>query len=133
MVEALRVVRGQIRSRGELLRGRDEAAAWTKAADALVAKLDVFEAKLHNPRAQVSYDILAMKGGAQLYSQLIPIYSFASETDGVPTQGMRELYGERAKQLASYEAEWKELLATGVGPLNASARELNFDFVAAPK
>jgi hypothetical protein len=133
VVEALRSVRSQILARGELVRGHDGAEAWTKAADALVAKLDAFEAKLHNPKAQVSYDILAMRGGASLYSQIIPLYSFASETDGVPTQGMRELFGERSKQLATYEAEWKDMLASGVGALNASAKELNFDFVATPK
>lgn len=133
MVEALRGVRTQILSRSELLRGRASAEAWNKAADSLAAKLDAFEASLHNPKAQVTYDILAMRGGAQFYSQLIALYGFASETDGVPTQGMRELFGERAKQLATYEAEWQELLTNGLDPLNASAKQLDLAFVTTPK
>ena len=56
----------------------------------MIAKLDALEARLHNPRAKVTYDILAMKGGAQLYSNLGWLYGSVLEGDGPPTQGMRE-------------------------------------------
>ncbi len=131
MVEDLRVVRSQLQSRVELLKGRDASKDWEKAATDLVAKLDALEQTLHNPRAQVTYDILAMKGGARYYSQLIPLYSFARDADGVPTQGMRELFAERSKQLEGYAAEWQERL-DAVATLNAQAKALGLEFVTAP-
>ena len=57
--------------------------------------MDDLENKLHNPKAQVTYDILAQRGGAKLYSQLGALYEWAKDTDDGPTQGMREVYAER--------------------------------------
>ncbi len=131
MVEDLRVVRNQLQSRVELLKGQAAAKDWVTAATGLAASLDSLEQKLHNPRAQVTYDILAMKGGARLYSQLVPLYSFARDADGVPTQGMRDLFAERSKELDGYASEWKERLGA-VATLNAQAKTLGLEFVTAP-
>ena len=79
----------------------------------------------------MTYDILAMKGGARLYSQLSPLYTFAYEADGVPTQGMREVYAAYARELAAGEAEWKAIL-TEIDGLNQKAREAGGPHVVPP-
>jgi photosystem II stability/assembly factor-like uncharacterized protein len=132
IVHELRSVREQVKARAALLAGRKPAAELEKAADALVAKCDALEEKLHNPKAQVSYDILAMRGGAQLYSRLAPLYSWSHETDAKPTQGMREVYAELKKELDADASEWKAIVETDVAALNAKAREVAPDFVVLP-
>ena len=89
-VEQLRAIRKQLEARNILIKDLEPAKPLAKASTALVAKLDGVEGKLHNPKAQVTYDILAMKGGAQLYSNLGWLYSALLEGDGPPTQGVRE-------------------------------------------
>ena len=108
------------------------AAPLSEAASALVARCDALEDRLHNPKAEVVYDILAMPGGAKLYSRLAPLYSAASDGDGRPTQGMRDVYAVLKAELDALEAEWQALLATDLPALNAKARQLAPDFVVAP-
>jgi hypothetical protein len=60
-------VRTQI-TQAELLED-GKAAEVLEAGKALLPKLDDLEGRLHN-KARVTYDILAQKGGAKLYSQL---------------------------------------------------------------
>src|SRR5439155_3593003 len=93
------------------LNGDAKAAGWIKQATGVVAKLDALEEQLHNPKAEVTYDILAKKGGAKLYSQLAPLYDAVKDADGPVTQGMREVYAENAKELARLDGEWQRLLA----------------------
>ncbi len=100
IVIALRSVREQIKQR---IKVEPKAAAWLKEADALLPQLDALEELLHNPKAEVSYDILAMKGGAKLYSQLAPLYYALMESDAAVTQGVREVYAEHAKELRRLE------------------------------
>jgi hypothetical protein len=70
-----------------------------------------------------------MKGGAQLYSRLAPLYTWAHEADGRPTQGMKEMAAEHRKELDQLTGEWKALVAGDVAALNLRARELNLGFV----
>ena len=128
-VEQVRAVRDQLRSRNELLRSNPAAGELVKAGEAIVAKCDDLEGQLHNPTAQISYDILAMKGGTQLYSKLAPLYSWAHEADGRPTQGMTEMAAEYKKELDRLAGEWQSLVAGDVAALNTRARELNLGFV----
>jgi hypothetical protein len=114
-----------------MLKGREPAKGWVEAAGELVSKLDELEEKLHNPRARITYDILAMRGGAKLYSLVVPIYCIVRDADGVPTQGMRELFAERSKELEGVLAEWKTQLGAVAG-LNAQAKTLGLDYVAVP-
>ncbi len=129
-VKGLRAVREQVKARVGPLRGQAGKEPLVAAADALVRKCDVLEAKLHNPKAEVTYDILAMQGGAQLYSRLAPLYSWASEGDGRPTQGMREIYAEERRELDALIAEWKAIVDGDVADLNRKARELAPEFVS---
>src|SRR5207248_2463208 len=93
--------------------------------------LDALEGRLHNPKAQVSYDILAQKGGAQLYSQLGGLLEYLREADGAPGQGLREVYAEQARLLRGLEAEWRELVAD-VARLNEAARTVDVPSVIVP-
>jgi hypothetical protein len=131
-VSELRSVREQLAARSAPLRGQAGREPLVAAADALAAKCDALEAKLHNPKAEVTYDILAMPGGAQLYSRLAPLYSWAAEGDGPPTQGMREVHAELRKELDVLAAEWKGIRETDLVALNQKARELAPDFVTVP-
>jgi hypothetical protein len=131
-VHELRGVREQVKTRAALVRGKAGVEPLVAAADALAATCDALEAKLHNPKAEVAYDILAMPGGAQLYSRLGPLYGWASEGDGRPTQGMREVYAELRRELDGLVAEWGRVVATDLPALNQKARELAPDFVTPP-
>ena len=132
IVEGLRSVREQAKTRAAALRGRDAARPVVDATMALVSKCDALEDELHNPRAQVSYDILAMPGGARLYSQLAPLYESVHEGAAPPTQAMRELAAQLQGQLAARSAEWRTIVESDVPTLNARARELAPEFVVAP-
>jgi hypothetical protein len=132
IVEGIRSVRDQLEARTKLLAGNEAAVSWVKSAGELLPRLDALEAELHNPKAEVSYDILAQRGGAKIYSQLTPLLDWARDADGVPTQGMREIFAERQKELARLDAEWKQLQASRVRPLNDQAKALGLAYVSVP-
>jgi photosystem II stability/assembly factor-like uncharacterized protein len=131
IVHGLRAVREQAKARSASLSG-PASLPIAEAASALADKCDALEERLHNPKAEVAYDILAMPGGAKLYSRMVPLYSSAHEGDGRPTRGMREVYAVLKGELDSLEGQWKALLQTDVAALNAKARELASDFVVPP-
>src|SRR4029450_3707510 len=100
------------------------AASWVKSAGELEPRLDALESELHNPKAEVSYDILAQRGGAKLYSLITPLLDWVRDADGVPTQGMKEIFAERRKELARREAQGTSLQASSIQPLNEQAKAL---------
>jgi photosystem II stability/assembly factor-like uncharacterized protein len=130
-VEQLRALRKQISDRSALLKDNKKAAQLLKSSAAVLLKLDGLEGKLHNPRAEVAYDILAQKGGAQLYSQLIWLFEQIREGDGAPTQGMKETFAQQHKLLEEYRKDWRALL-TRVAGLNALARKLELPGIIVP-
>jgi hypothetical protein len=132
IVHDLRSVREQVRARSASLQGVAAAAPVLEAASALAGRCDALEQKLHNPKAEVTYDILAMPGGAKLYSRLAPLYSAVTDGDGRPTQGMRDVYTVLKGELVALGAEWKAILETDLPALNAKARGLAPDFVVPP-
>ncbi len=132
MVQGLRSVRQQIKSRNDLLKGQVKAADLVKQSKEFLDKLEALEARLHNPKAQVSYDILAQKGGARLYSQLTGLYETLQHSDGPVTQGVRELYEENLQELRQLEGEWQELLTKELRRLNEAARKLDIPTVVLP-
>jgi photosystem II stability/assembly factor-like uncharacterized protein len=131
-VEQLRAVRGQIVARNELLAPDNRASSLVKASKELFTKLEALEQKFHNPRAKISYDILAQKGGAQLYSQLAWLFEMVKEGDGPPTQGVKEVYAEQAELLRKYLDEWKELQSGELARLNEMARKLDLPVIVVP-
>jgi hypothetical protein len=45
---------------------------------------------------------------------------------------MKEIFAERMKELARLEAQWKQLQASNVQPLNEQARALGLSYVTVP-
>jgi hypothetical protein len=131
-VARLRAVKRQLVSRNELLGDAARTAALRKESKALVKRLDGLEEKLHNPKAEVAYDILAQKGGAKLYSQLALLFVTLQEADGAPTQGVRETHAELQRELDGLLAEWEALVRGDVARLNEQARALDVPGVLVP-
>src|SRR5207253_7078764 len=66
MVKQIRSLKQQISARNDLLKDYSKADLLVKLGKELIGKLDALEAKLHNPKAEVTYDLLAHHGGAKL-------------------------------------------------------------------
>jgi len=132
-VHRLRSIKEQLQDLDDRLKDNPKAEELRKGAQQLVKKVDALEERLHNPKAKVAYDILAMPGGAKLYSQLGPLLDYVNEGDGPPTQGMREVYSELSRELAQYGAEGDGLMAVDLARLNQMARSLDLPHVIAPE
>ena len=115
----LRAVRRQLADRNELLAKDERAKPLIEPSKALIAKLDNLEARLHNPKAEITYDVLAQRGGSQLYSRMAPLMDWSAGGAGAPTQGMREVFAAQVKELDGYEAELAGLLGKDLAALNA--------------
>jgi photosystem II stability/assembly factor-like uncharacterized protein len=133
IVNSLRSVRDQLNARRAAMAAAGQGTELVAMSDGLVRKLDALEEKLHNPRAEVVYDILAMKGGAHLYSRLSPLLMFAIEGDGVPTQGMREVRQELERELDRYAADYAALVERDLAALNDKAVQARVPFVVVPR
>jgi photosystem II stability/assembly factor-like uncharacterized protein len=130
--EQLRSVRRQLQARDDLLAKDPRAADLIKASEALLKKVDDVEARLHNPTAEVAYDVLAMKGGAKLYSRLSPLFDFIKSGDGAPTQGAKDVFTAQKQELDALDAEWQAILAGDLSALNEQARKLDLPVVYVP-
>ncbi len=91
-----------------------------KAAQSVVDRSDAIEAKLHNPKAEVVYDILSFPGGAQLYSQISPLYAFALQSDRPPPQGQRERWAELSSELDALLADIDALKRNEIAALESA-------------
>jgi photosystem II stability/assembly factor-like uncharacterized protein len=131
-VVKLQSVRRQLAERNELLAKDDKAKNLVESSKALIAKLDNLEARMHNPKAEISYDVLAMKGGAQLYSRMSPFFGWVQRGDGAPTQGMKEVFAEQSKELAALEAELQGLIGQDLAALNSTAEGLELPVIYVP-
>jgi len=132
LVNNLRSVKEQLRARAKALEARKSEPGVTdllKTSDDIVRKADALEDKLHNPTAEVVYDILAMRGGTRLYSRLAPLQMWASEAEGPPTLGMSQVLQAQEKELADLETETRNFIEEEVGTLNAAAAKLGLSFV----
>lgn len=128
-VESLRRLRKQLQEREALLKDNATAKPLLDAGKALVKKLDALEEKWHNPKAEVSYDILARKGGAKLYSQLIWLFEQIKDADGPPTQGQKELHADFTVELKELLRQWRTLATEEVDRYNTLARKLDLPIV----
>jgi photosystem II stability/assembly factor-like uncharacterized protein len=131
LVAQIRSVREQVALRSEALGGNARAADWTSAAKDLVAKCDALEEKLHQPKAEVDYDILAK--GAKLYARLSPLLGFVVDGSGAPTKGMRDVFNDQVRELDGLEAEWKTLVSSDLAALGRKGRELNLGDIVVPE
>jgi hypothetical protein len=131
-VERLRTVRKQLADRTAVVAKDEKAKPLVESSNALIAKLDDLEGRIHNPKATISYDILAMRGGAQLYSRISPFFGWVTDGDGAPTQGMKEVFAEQEKELAGYERELQSLLGSDLAAVNATAGQIGLPWVSVP-
>jgi len=124
MVATIRAVRDQIAARDKLLQDRPEAQDVVEIGHEVVARLNEIEEKLHNPHAEVSYDILAGRhGGAQLYSRLSWLLEGAREHQSPPTQGMQEVGAEMAAELDAQRQALDEVLGSALENMNRLTME----------
>ncbi len=125
MVERIRGLRKQLDLHQELLAKDDRPVVkkYLKKQAVLAKQLDNVESALHNPEAQVSYDIFSARGGAKLYSQLTLLLEFVILGEGQPTQGMRRVAEDMQRQLSRCQATLAKLREQAVPRLNTFARE----------
>lgn len=128
----LRAVRKQLADRNDLIAKDEKAKPLIEPSKALIARLDSLEARLHNPKAEITYDVLAQRGGTQLYSRLAPLMDWSGNGVGAPTQGMREVFAEQVKELDADEAELAGLLGRDLGALNQTAAQLGVPGIYVP-
>jgi photosystem II stability/assembly factor-like uncharacterized protein len=133
IVIGLRSLRSQVVQRQELWEDDPKAKGARDDAKKLEKKLDELEEKLHNPEAEIFYDILAKKGGAKLYSQFANLYETVKESDGPVTQGMLEVMAEYTTHFQKAEAEWKRIVDVDVPHFNTVARDLSLPAVLPPR
>ncbi|OFW25658.1 MAG: hypothetical protein A3G21_10070 [Acidobacteria bacterium RIFCSPLOWO2_12_FULL_66_21] len=132
LVNQVRSVRDQLQARARALdsrKGEAPVARLLATSDAVVKKADGLEDRLHNPTAEVVYDILAMRGGTRLYSRLAPLQMWAVEADGPPTTGMRQVLEIQEKELSDLERETTTFIMQDVAELNQAAAQLGLPFV----
>jgi hypothetical protein len=128
----MKSVQDQLKARNSVLEARKsdgDVADFIGQSNAAIKKAFEIENKLHNPTAEVLYDILAMRGGARLYSRLAPLQMWAEEATGVPTAGMTQVLEAQEKELAALEADTKQFLSNDVARLNQRAAQMNLTHV----
>jgi hypothetical protein len=129
LVEQLQSVQAQLKARNSALAGNAQAAELIKASEGTISKASDIESRLHNPTAEVTYDILAMKGGARVYSRLAPLMGWVADGSGAPTQGMRQVYAAEKGEVDGLAAQVHSLLTTEVAAINAMAARLGLPWV----
>ena len=111
LVARIHAARAPLEARDATLAGTPAAKEQLTRDHDRIAKLDAVERTLHNPDAEVTYDILAGRhGGAQLHSRYAWLFEGAREQEGPPTQGMREVMARLDGELAKRRAEVETLL-----------------------
>ncbi len=95
-----------------------------KQSEALGKKLDGIDEKLHNPKAKISYDIFAARGGAMLYSQYAWLLGNLVDADGAPTKPQLELADDLEKQLTALVKQFDGVAKDDVGKVNDAAKKL---------
>jgi photosystem II stability/assembly factor-like uncharacterized protein len=133
MAETIRALRDQIEDRNTRLAEDPDASELIKLGKKLIADLDAIEEKIHNPYAEVDYDILGGRhGGAMLYSRLIWLFELSADLDGPPTQGMLEVAADLEQQLTAQGAALAGLLSEDLAKLNELAKEEDVPYVVTP-
>ena len=131
-VNQVRSVRDQLKARIAALEPRKNDAGvgdLLSSARAAIAKADALEDKLHNPTAEVTYDILAMRGGTRLYSRLAPLQMWAIEAEGPPTAGMQQVLEQQEQELKALTSATDQFLTADVAAVNQRASQLGLPFV----
>jgi photosystem II stability/assembly factor-like uncharacterized protein len=134
LVAEVRSVRDQLKARIAALEPRKsdpDVAALIAASQSAVTKADALEDTLHNPTADVVYDILAMRGGTRLYSRLAPLQMWSIEGEGVPTAGMQQVLDKQEQELTALGADTRRFVDGDIAAINQRAAALGLPFVIA--
>ncbi|AVP96044.1 glycosyl hydrolase [Ahniella affigens] len=115
----LKDLRQRLGTRSDLVNVLAELEAAEKKAGEL-------ERAVHNPDAEVVYDVLAgREGGAKLYSQLSPLYDWSQSSDHAPTEGMLGRQKELEAELGAREADLQQLLDEHLAPIESALKAAN--------
>ena len=131
-VRRLRAIAAQGRDLARRLEGDAARAPLADAARGLAEGAEALEARFHNAKAEVAYDILAQRGGAQLLSQLVYLYAIVIHGDGAPGQGVREVGEELALRRQDLEGELAALEAGALAGVERLADDLGVPRVVLP-
>ena len=132
-IEAVRAIRAQADDIATRTAKLPAAKSLHATALSLVERTDAIEARMHNPEAEVVYDVLAgRKGGAKLYSQLSNLYTDVQSSDFAPTQGQRGQLDENLAELSAIEGELRALRAGELARLESEATSLGLPRVIVP-
>ena len=133
MVEIIRGLREQVKDRNTRLASDPDASELIALGKNLIAELNAIEEKIHNPHAEVDYDVLGGRhGGAMLYSRLSWLFNTSGDHDGPPTQGQQEVAALLEQQLAAQEAALDGLMNEDLAKVNTLAEERAVPFVLTP-
>jgi hypothetical protein len=103
------------------------------SAETVLKQCEEIENAMHNPKAEVVYDILAGRdGGSKLYSQLAPLYSWAQDSDHAPSQGIRERRDELLVQLQAQESAIDALIKNQLTALEQEVQNLKLPRIILP-
>src|SRR5207244_6805442 len=114
----------QLNAKQALWKANPQAKELVKRCRELLDKLDALEGELHNPKAKITYDLLAQRGGTQLYSQLSYLLGAVMESDNAPTQRARDMHAKESQRLRRQDSLLKQLLAQDLKKLNELALRL---------
>lgn len=132
-IEAVRAIRAQAEEIATRTAKLPAAQSLHSTAQALVERSDAIEHRMHNPEAEVVYDVLAgRKGGAKLYSQLSNLYTEVQSSDYAPTQGQRGQLDENLAEMSAIEGELRTLRAGDLARLESEAASLGLPRVIVP-
>ena len=129
-IATLRAVREQVRAVVAQAGRSGVAPAVTGPADTLVARGDVLEGRLTDPRHQVGYDILRF--GGRLDNQLSELFGnltgtggyINGGTDAAPTKGQLERATDLTREWNAVAADVRTFLDRDVEAFNAAVRKL---------
>lgn len=126
LIESLAGVGVQIKDLKKRLATRSDLVTVMDQLSAAETKAGALERQIHNPDAEVVYDVLAgREGGAHLYSQLSPLYDWSQSSDHAPTEGMLARQKELAAELTAREADVQQLQEEHLAPLEAALDAAN--------
>ncbi|MBL0042375.1 MAG: glycosyl hydrolase [Xanthomonadales bacterium] len=132
-IDRVRAVREQLDVFAKHAAALANGAALRDAIKAAAARVDVIEGTLHNPEAIVNYDILSGRGGgAKLYSQLAPLYSWIDDSDHTPTQSMLDRADVLLAELAQREADIQTLRDHELATVEVEANKLGLARILIP-
>jgi photosystem II stability/assembly factor-like uncharacterized protein len=133
-IEEIRWIRPQVVDLLGLLKDEPDLAELLAAGRAALSELDAIERQIHNPDAEIVYDILARRGGARLHSILTLVYAWGiGESDHPPTRGMREVVAEESAKLAAAEARLARVRAVELSRLEELAKARGLPLILPPK